>query len=605
MTSNFTRKKIEGYSYGLGDAIGKGYSSQVYKGRHDDSQQPVAVKVIDLRLLKNDINRVLLESEVQVLKELRGLPHILTLHEVYTTKNNTYIVTELCQGDLSARLKGGLPPAKACAFMRQIITGYLGFARKQIIHRDLKPANILVTEGEQLKVADFGFAIKAADAHKYSKYNVGSPLYMAPESLKRNEYSLKTDVWALGVIFYELLTGETPWKARHEKELVKKIEMERADEIIAKLTAPPQVKEFLKKALRVEKSERMDVEEVAAFDLEAVAVPRINVLTERKTNVRGEQRLLSIFSPKVEKSVENRLGFGENRVSTKDLSERKLNTLRSESANKGIPGRQLQAHKYNPSVTLELFRKEDSSAKENPEFMAPQPRDKEDGKKPDRKLTSKILISEIHFCRFLYKLLGRITESKKGGLLGEAGQVAEQVTYDYMGIIKHKIENLLGFKNKNYIGVGGYEEYKQTADYQKLMKIAKEYKERYQTEMKPYWNSCKCCFATDSTLALVSTLRELLRNRETTEQFTATYEQEIVILDYLMTAKQLIDIFQNGENYERFARKSRIEEIVEGRTAEISRELYVKIVNRSKEVTELKQRPTHKPDQDRTALVSA
>ena len=72
-------------------------------------------------------------------------------------------------------------------------------------------------------MADFGFAIKAADASKYSKYNVGSPLYMAPESLKRNEYSFKTDIWALGVILHELLTGQTPWKAKNEKELVRKI----------------------------------------------------------------------------------------------------------------------------------------------------------------------------------------------------------------------------------------------------------------------------------------------------------------------------------------------------------------------------------------------
>jgi len=66
-----------------------------------------------------------------------------------------------------------------------------------------------------LKIADFGFAIKSCDAHKYSKYNVGSPLYMAPESLKRNEYSLESDIWALGIIFYEMLTGNTPWKAKN------------------------------------------------------------------------------------------------------------------------------------------------------------------------------------------------------------------------------------------------------------------------------------------------------------------------------------------------------------------------------------------------------
>ena len=60
MSNSFTRKKIESYSYGLNDVIGKGYSSHVYRGRNDDTGDNVAVKVIDLRLLKNDINKVLL-----------------------------------------------------------------------------------------------------------------------------------------------------------------------------------------------------------------------------------------------------------------------------------------------------------------------------------------------------------------------------------------------------------------------------------------------------------------------------------------------------------------------------------------------------------------
>jgi serine/threonine protein kinase len=60
--------------------IGKGYSSQVYKGRNDETSESVAVKVIDLRMLKNEINRILLDSEILILKELKSLPHILALH---------------------------------------------------------------------------------------------------------------------------------------------------------------------------------------------------------------------------------------------------------------------------------------------------------------------------------------------------------------------------------------------------------------------------------------------------------------------------------------------------------------------------------------------
>ena len=97
-------------------------------------------------MLKNEINKILLESEIQVLKELKSMEHILALHEVYTTKNNTYIITELCESDLNKTLKKGLSEAQATSFMEQIIQGYLNFARKNIIHRDLKPANILITD---------------------------------------------------------------------------------------------------------------------------------------------------------------------------------------------------------------------------------------------------------------------------------------------------------------------------------------------------------------------------------------------------------------------------------------------------------------------------
>jgi serine/threonine protein kinase len=129
------------------------------------------------------------------------------LHEVYTTKNNTYIITELCSTDLNKKIKNKPSENEVFHLMDQIIQGYLQIYQKEIVHRDLKPANILLGDNDECKIADFGFAIKASELLKPSKYNVGSPLYMAPESLKRNEYSYKTDLWSVGVIFFEMLTG--------------------------------------------------------------------------------------------------------------------------------------------------------------------------------------------------------------------------------------------------------------------------------------------------------------------------------------------------------------------------------------------------------------
>jgi len=97
--------------------------------------------------------------------------------------------------------------------MKQILTGYKSLYKHQIIHRDLKPANIFLKNGE-VKIADFGFAMKSSEGKKYCNYNVGSPVYMPPEALNENKYSYKSDIWAFGVIFFEMLTGRTPWRAK-------------------------------------------------------------------------------------------------------------------------------------------------------------------------------------------------------------------------------------------------------------------------------------------------------------------------------------------------------------------------------------------------------
>ena len=264
-TQSVARKKLEHYSYLLTDAIGKGYSSQVFRGRNDLTNEQVAIKVINMSMLKSEVHQALLSSEIECLKTLVGCRSIIQLYEVYTTKNNTYIITELCEdGDLSKLIKKKkLPEQRALQMIEQLVGGYLEIHRRNILHRDLKPANIFL-KGDSLKIADFGFAIRSDEQRKTANYNVGSPLYMPPEALTNNKYSFKSDIWALGVVFFEMLTGRAPWKAKSEQDLSRKITSEPIETLL-----PPDIStvaiEFLTKTLQSDINIRMSPEELERF----------------------------------------------------------------------------------------------------------------------------------------------------------------------------------------------------------------------------------------------------------------------------------------------------------------------------------------------------
>lgn len=99
--------------------------------------------------------------------------------------------------------------------------GFQELAAKGIIHRDLKPANILVNSQGEFKLADFGFAkyVDHFDSNMLQSC-VGTPLYMAPQLLKKGKYSTKCDIWSVGFIFYEMLVGNLPWTGYSEANLL-------------------------------------------------------------------------------------------------------------------------------------------------------------------------------------------------------------------------------------------------------------------------------------------------------------------------------------------------------------------------------------------------
>ena len=100
--------------------------------------------------------------------------------------------------------------------MLDIARGMSHLNSLNVIHRDIKPANILLQNGSA-KIADFGFARVEHEPSGKEKYNVGSPLYMSPETFNSNVYSKEGDILSLGVMFYEILQGRAPWDPKSDK----------------------------------------------------------------------------------------------------------------------------------------------------------------------------------------------------------------------------------------------------------------------------------------------------------------------------------------------------------------------------------------------------
>ena len=204
--------------------IGKGGFSNIYKGYDKKNQRMVAIKEICLDTLnkyKDSIKR-----ETKIMKNLNH-PNIVKLYDtvIDDTTDNIYLILEyFSRGDFSKFLKKRpLKEKYAKKYLKQLASGLKYLLENKIIHRDLKPQNILVTNLGDIKITDFGFA-RYFDNDMVIQTICGSPLYMAPEIMKNKKYDLKSDLWSVGIILFEMLVGQAPFRAKNIFELMKHIE---------------------------------------------------------------------------------------------------------------------------------------------------------------------------------------------------------------------------------------------------------------------------------------------------------------------------------------------------------------------------------------------
>jgi len=225
-----TSESIGNYIYSY-PPIGEGSFSFVFKGYDTVSDCTVAIKKINKQYVSRTIESTSrVHTEIELLKKLNfeyNHPHIIKILNVIENEKYIYIVLEYCnEGDLSSLLKAEkLPLYIARNYTCQIVSGLKFMYDHHILHRDLKPSNILITslpdKTKILKLTDFNFAkllnpavtsLTSFASFAVSSTVCGSPLYMAPEIVMDMNPQINSDVWSLGMIVYEMVYGEHPYK---------------------------------------------------------------------------------------------------------------------------------------------------------------------------------------------------------------------------------------------------------------------------------------------------------------------------------------------------------------------------------------------------------
>ena len=204
--------------------LGRGAQSVVYLARDPHLQREVAIKTLHFSNSSPQQNQQLL-AEARMVSQLRH-PNIIPIFEAGEEEGDLYLVFEYVRGKNLAdylKISGALTPVKAIAIMYPILDAIAHAHAAGIIHRDLKPNNILVNEDGVPRVMDFGISARVETPQKDGSEFTGTPAYMAPEYIHKQEISERSDVFSAGLVFYELLTGQRAVQGNDVFQLINQI----------------------------------------------------------------------------------------------------------------------------------------------------------------------------------------------------------------------------------------------------------------------------------------------------------------------------------------------------------------------------------------------
>ena len=259
--------------YRILEKLGQGGMGVVYKAEDITLGRTVALKFLPSELTRDADAKARFTREAKAAAALNN-PNICTIYEVGEHDGQSFIAMELVEGQsLKDRIEAGpLPLDDAISFAIQAGEGLGEAHEKGIIHRDIKPGNIMLTSRGQAKILDFGLARLGGDT-KLTKTDttLGTVAYMSPEQASGKEVDRRTDIWSLGVVLYEMITGQRPFAGEYEAAVVHSILNDAIEPVTARRSnVPMELERIVGKALAKNPSERYPHVEDMLVDLRAL-----------------------------------------------------------------------------------------------------------------------------------------------------------------------------------------------------------------------------------------------------------------------------------------------------------------------------------------------
>ena len=262
--------------YKILEKLGQGGMCVVYKAEDTKLKREVAIKFLPRQIAASEKERKRFKIEAQAAAALNH-PNIATIYAIEEIDDEMFIVMEYIEGQELKDIVGNgrdrsLPIEDVVDYATQIAAGLQAAHEKDVTHRDIKSANIMVTDKGQVKIMDFGLAKVAGGQHlTKSGMTVGTVAFMSPEQAQGIAVDRRTDIWALGVVFYEMLTGEQPFKGDYEQAVIYSIMNEEPEPLTGLRTGVPlELERIVDKCLEKQASARYQHADELIVDLQRV-----------------------------------------------------------------------------------------------------------------------------------------------------------------------------------------------------------------------------------------------------------------------------------------------------------------------------------------------